>query len=149
VRGIVHTGTAVAPRAWRVLGDETGGAGPRLQARPLPFAAEDFAEIDETRAVLVRGSEAVLMRDANHVAPVRGDGALTPRPWRHATRCGERVRCEGLRCVIDGIWPISVPAPSGSVGAMSDLGSLRGIERLSRERGVWYKSDPRRALRST
>jgi len=111
VRGIVHTGTTTAPRAWRVLGDETGGAGPRLQARPLPFAAEDFAEIDETRAVFVRGDEAVLMRDATHVAPVRGEGALTARPWRHATRCGERVACDGLRCVIDGIWQISVPAP--------------------------------------
>lgn len=111
VRGIVHTGTATAPRAWRVLGDETGGAGPRLQARPLPFAAEDFAEIDETRAVFVRGDEAVFMRDATHLAPVRGEGALPARPWRHATRCGERVVCDGLRCVIDGIWPISVPAP--------------------------------------
>lgn len=111
VRALMHTGTIAAPRALRVIGEESVADVIRLQTRPLPFAAEDFAEVDELRMVLVRGDEAVLMRDATHVVPIRGEAPLRANPWRHATRCGERVRCEGARCAIDGSWELSLPPP--------------------------------------
>lgn len=111
VRAILHTGTEASPQAWRAVGDEGRGGPPRLQARPLPFAAEDFAELDEQRMVLVRDGDAVFLRDERHAVPVRGEGSLSRRTRRGATRCGERVRCEGLRCVIDGIWELTLPPP--------------------------------------
>lgn len=111
VHAVMHTGTEAAPRALRVIGEESSADVIRLQNRPLPFAAEDYAEVDEVRAVMVRRGEAVLMRDASHLVPIRGEGSLDATPWRHATRCGTRVRCEGSRCVIDGTWELSLPPP--------------------------------------
>jgi hypothetical protein len=111
VRGIVHTGTAAAPRAWRMLGGDASEGAPRLQARPLPFAAEDFGALDDLRMVLVRGAEAVAMRDPERAAPVRSTEALENPRRVHATRCGERVVCGGERCVVDGRVTVSLPAP--------------------------------------
>lgn len=110
VRAIVHTGTAAAPRAWRLQGGDARDEVSRLQARPLPFAAEDLAGLDDLRMVLVRGTEVVAMRDAERAIPVRVPEPLAAPPRRGATRCGDRVVCGGERCTVDG--RVSVPLPS-------------------------------------
>lgn len=109
VRALVHTGTTTAPQAWRLLG---GGAreSTRLQARPLPFAAEDFGALDDLRMVLVRGGDIAATRDAQRVIPVRSAVTLDPPVRREATRCGDRVVCGADRCTVDGRVIVSLPA---------------------------------------
>lgn len=110
VRALVHTGTPAAPRAWRLSSADAREETPRLQARPLPFAAEDFGALDDLRMVLVRGAEVVAMREAERAVPVRGGPAREAPPRREATRCGERVVCGADRCTVDGRVSVSLPA---------------------------------------
>lgn len=108
--GVVHTGTPQRPQGWFVLGT-AGGA---LRMVPLPVAADDVGVLEDERAVFTAGSQAVVTADGALFRPVSGLGqdAAPPQGSEDGPRrAGERARCAGDVCVLDGRHTLRIPRP--------------------------------------
>lgn len=111
VVGVVHTGTVQRPQGWYAV----GSAGASLRMIPLPVAADDVGALDDERAVFTAGPSAVVTADGALFRPVQG---LSPEGATGAInleegprRAGERVRCAGDACAVDGAFVLRVPRP--------------------------------------